>query len=206
MIIFLVVATLFIGDPFGDWFMSAHGIVVADKQKSITEAENVEIYRLLSRGLVVSSDSIISNMTDLYGNMIQVLIGVLAVATVFAFFAVRWQSIQAAEDFVDSKTKAHFNSHEFKALMKVTATDYIDSLDPQTNPQVSRGPLSADFDDALVDIRLRMDVMEGRLRSLASAEEGEEGGEEIPFAPQSAPTPPARAATKRATRSKTKRS
>lgn len=172
-IVFLIVATLLIGDPFGDWFLSAHGILVADKQKEITEADNLAIYRLLSRGLIISSDSIISNMTDLYGNMIQVLIGVLAVATIFAFFAVRWQSIQAAEEFVDHKTKDHFASTEFRSMVKTAVEQYVDTLDPATNPQVNRSASTATMEE-VDQIKDELKVLVARLSTSASAEEPED--------------------------------
>ncbi|TBZ09429.1 hypothetical protein [Rhizobium leguminosarum] len=119
--LFLVFASYFFGHPFGDWFMSAHGIFSADKQKDLSEQDNIEIYRLLSRGLIVSSDGIISNITNLYGNMIQVLIGLLAAATVLGFFAVRWQSVQSAQEYVDGKTNAFFESKAFRDLVVETS-------------------------------------------------------------------------------------
>ena len=154
--------------------MSAHGIFSADKQKELTEQDNIEIYRLLSRGLIVSSDGIISNLTDLYGNMIQVLIGMLAAATVLAFFAVRWQSVQSAQEYVDGKTNAFFESKAFKDLVIEKSQQYIDQLDPATNPQIRTEAIS----DDLLDIRARIEAVELYIRNNASPEE--RGDPEIP--------------------------
>ncbi|MBY5619956.1 hypothetical protein [Rhizobium leguminosarum] len=150
--------------------MSAHGIFSADKQKDLSEQDNIEIYRLLSRGLIVSSDGIISNITNLYGNMIQVLIGLLAAATVLGFFAVRWQSVQSAQEYVDGKTNAFFESKAFRDLVVEKSQQYIDQLDPATNPQVRAEAVSED----LLDIRARIEAIEFYIRNAASPEEPSE--------------------------------
>ncbi|CAN7203383.1 hypothetical protein LJR030_000535 [Rhizobium sp. LjRoot30] len=172
--LFLIFAVYFFGDPFHDWFSSAYGIFSADKQQQLTTLDRVKIYDLLTRGLIVPSDGIISNLTDLYGNMIQALIGVLALATVLAAFAVRWQSIQSAQEFVDQKADAHFASEEFKGRIRTAVQDYVDTLDPNTNPQVASASGSWVVLQEIANLRDRLSTIERNLRRSASPEEAED--------------------------------
>lgn len=168
--VFLITATYFFGDPFGDWFMSAHGIFTAQREIEITEQENLHIYQLMTRGLVISADGIIENITSLYGNMIQALIGVLALATVLAFVAVRWQSIQAAEEYIETKSSTYFSSREFQTLVSGRVADYVDTLDPATNPQMG----TVDPGMEISELRNRILVLEQFIQRSSSAEEPEE--------------------------------
>jgi hypothetical protein len=102
--------------------------------------------------------------------MIQVLIGMLAAATVLAFFAVRWQSVQSAQEYVDGKTNAFFESKAFKDLVVEKSQQYIDQLDPATNPQIRTEAIS----DDLLDIRARIEAVELYIRNNASPEERSE--------------------------------
>lgn len=169
--LFLIAATYFFGDPFGDWFTSAHAILSAEKQAELTEADNINLYNLLSRGLVISSDGIIENITSLYGNMIQTLIGMLGVATVFAFLAVRWTSVQATQEFVEQKANSYFGSGEFKALVATKTSDALDLMEPDmmdSDPAQNQIKAMSLTIEELTD---RIEKLEGFIRSTASAEE-----------------------------------
>lgn len=167
---FLVAATFFLGDPFGDWFLSAHGMLGADELKELNSEDRVEIYKLLNRGLVVTTDGVLSSMADLYGNMIQVLIGGFAVVTALGFFAVRWQSVQAAQDFMDEKSKAHFSSPEFQSTVRTNVVNYVDSLDPNMNPNVF-GMSNDDLAARVSELSIELELVKAAISGLASAEE-----------------------------------
>lgn len=169
--LFLVAATYFFGDPFGDWFTSAHAIFSADKQAELSEADNINIYRLLSRGLVISSDGIIENITSLYGNMIQILVGMLALATVMAFFAVRWTSIQTTQDFVEQKANSYFGSDEFRALVGTKSADAIDLMEPELSEKEPPHLQIASMSSRIEELTERIGILEGFIRTTASAEE-----------------------------------
>lgn len=173
--LFLVFATYFFGHPFSDWFMSAHGILFAAKERELSYKETLELYRLMQQGLVVTPDSLISTISSLYGNVIQVLIGVLAGATLLAFFAVRWQSVQAAQEYVDKKVDDHFGSAEFVNKLNGHIEYHIDTLDPATNPQLRVTSTVASVEE----LHERIDRLEMLISQAASPEETEEEGEPI---------------------------
>ncbi|MDR6190357.1 H2-forming N5,N10-methylenetetrahydromethanopterin dehydrogenase-like enzyme [Agrobacterium pusense] len=170
MVAFLVFSTYWLGHPFGDWFMSAHGAIGAKELAEASIADRVELYKLLSRGLIVTTDGVLSQMADLYGNLIQVLIGAFAVITVFGFFGVRWQSIQAAEDYVDKRCEAYFHSDEFRGLVRTEVEDHVDSLYGETNQNIFRSDNSALWQEIL-DLQNGLRILEQAISRTASSEE-----------------------------------
>ncbi len=170
MIAFLVFCTYWLGHPFGDWFMSAHGALGAKELAEASIADRVELYKLLSRGLIVTTDGVLSQMADLYGNLIQVLIGAFAVITVFGFFGVRWQSIQAAEDYVDNRCEAYFSSDEFTGLVRSMVEDRVDSLYGEANQNIFRSDNSALWQE-IYDLQNGLRILEQAISQAASSEE-----------------------------------
>ena len=174
VVCFLIVATFFVGDPFGDWFLSAHAIFSAEKQAELTEADNLNIYKLLSRGLVISSDGIIESITSLYGNMIQTLIGMLAMVTLLAFFAVRWTSVQATHDFVEQKANSYFASGDFETLVRNKTADAVDLVGVDWNgPESVRSEIDA-MASTIAELNEKVQKMEEFISANASAEEPED--------------------------------
>lgn len=169
-VIFLVFCTYWLGQPFGDWFMSAHGIIGAKELAEATTDDRVELYKLLNRGLIITSDGVLSQMAALYGNLIQVLIGAFALITVLGFLAVRWQSIQAAEDYVDKRCKEYFHSEEFAASVRSNVQLYVDQLDPETNPNIFTPGLAA-LRNEVSDLRSELHILQQVISRNASSEE-----------------------------------
>ncbi len=169
---FLVFCTYWIGQPFGDWFMSAHGIIGSNELAKATTEDRVELYKLLNRGLIITSDGVLSQMAALYGNLIQVLIGAFALITVLGFFAVRWQSIQAAEDYVDKRTKEYFSSSEFGTLVSAEVQAYVDQLDPDTNPNIFSPRMTA-LRNEVADLQNQVQILQSVISRNASSEEDE---------------------------------
>lgn len=165
--LFLIFSVYFFGHPFSDWFMSVHGMIFPPKKVELTTKQVLDLYNLMQKGAVITPDGLISTISTLYGNVIQVLIGVLAGATLLAFFAVRWQSVQAAQDYVDKKVDEQFKSIDFANKLNAQVQNYIDMLDPSTNPQVRK----FDADVQLAYLKERIDKIEQQISSSASPEE-----------------------------------
>lgn len=162
--LFFVTASYFLGDPFGDWLLSAHGIVIKSQAGTPTEAELVQIERFLQKGLIVTPEGVIGSITTLYGNLIQVLIGILAIFGITSFLAVRWKSIQATEEFVDGKIEKKFSSHEFQKLLDESTTNAVDLYSTE-NDEITR---------EVHRLRSEMDELTTHLSKSAPEDEPEE--------------------------------
>ncbi len=130
---FLFLATFFLGSPFEDWFNSAHAVVSEPQKIELSEQEKVLLWRMLNNGSLVSTDSIISNVTNFYGILIQALIGIIAVFGVLSFFAIRWQSEIKTEEFVSDRVEKRFASVEFNNKIQTLVSDWLDINTPETN-------------------------------------------------------------------------
>lgn len=109
--LFLVGAVLFVGDPLGDWFMSAHAILVGEKQKELSVAGKAMLYYLSSSGVVISTDELMSQITTFYGNLIQTLVEIFFVFGFISFFILRWQSRQIMEDAVAAAVQSGLSNY-----------------------------------------------------------------------------------------------
>jgi hypothetical protein len=170
-ILFLTFATYFAGSPFGDWFTSAHGLLVSEKRQSLTEQQNIEIYRMLSQGIIVSTDGVLDKVTSMYGNVIQVLVGALALATLFSFISARWLSTQAAQEFVETKFEKYLESSDFQGTLTDKVFDY---LDLHGTPEAFTPGNDGDIDEQkglIEELRRRIMAIEEHISQASSDEE-----------------------------------
>lgn len=100
VVIFLALVTFLVGDPLSDWFSSAHGVFVAEKEKELSFEQKLQLYELVRSGVIVTADGLLSHITSLYGNIIQALIGLFVIFGVLSFFGLRWHSKQLMEEAV----------------------------------------------------------------------------------------------------------
>lgn len=112
--LFLTVVIFITGDPLKDWLESSLGLLLHRQPNSIDPITKQAAIAMVERGVVVTPDGLIGSIANLYGNMIQVLVGVFALSAILSFFAIRWQSIQQAEAFVETKVEKSLSSDEFR--------------------------------------------------------------------------------------------
>jgi hypothetical protein len=112
--LFLTVVIFVTGDPLRDWLSSSLGIFFPNQGLNVDLPTREVVTAMIERGVVVTPDGLIGSIANLYGNMIQVLVGVFAAFAILSFFAIRWQSIQQAEAFVESKVEKSLSSADFK--------------------------------------------------------------------------------------------
>lgn len=124
--VFLMVVVFIFGRPMTDWLGSTFGIFVHRTPPNLDPPSWDAAVQLLQRGIIVTPEALISNITTTYGIMIQVLLGVLVVVGFLSFFAIRWQSIQQAENFIDQKLEKIITSDDFSRLLSNAASEVFD--------------------------------------------------------------------------------
>lgn len=67
---FFVLVSFILGKPFQDTVISAHGVLVAHKTASLSTEESALVLDMLQKGLLISSNDLLSNMTSFYSTMI----------------------------------------------------------------------------------------------------------------------------------------
>lgn len=124
--VFLTIVIFVTGDPLKDWLESSLGLFVQRQPEVLDNLTREAAVAMVERGLIITPDGLIGGITNLYGNMIQVLVGVFALFGILSFFAIRWQSIQQAEALVESKLEKAFNSDEFNKRLNDAASKAFD--------------------------------------------------------------------------------
>lgn len=123
-IAFLVLTALFLGKPFRDTVVSAHGILVANKATPLSTEQSALVLDMLQKGALISSSDLLSNMTAFYSTVIQTLIGTFFVFGVLSFFVVQAHSRrhveESAESLVEAATNHHFASRAFDHHLRET--------------------------------------------------------------------------------------
>lgn len=118
---FLVAIVVFIGDPAGDWFMSAHAVLVTEKLKDLSLDDQGRLYHYMTEGIVIPTDGLISQIANFYGNIIQVLIGLFFVFGFVSFLVLKWHSKQFMEEAVGNAVelalRGHTNSISFDNMI-----------------------------------------------------------------------------------------
>jgi hypothetical protein len=162
--LFIAVVIFTTGDPLKDWLESSLGILLHRQPDSIDPITKQVAIAMVERGVVVTPDALIGSITNLYGNMIQVLVGVFSLFAILSFFAIRWQSIQQAEAFVETKVDKSLLSDEFTRRLTDLTINTFDTY--SVNIQESLENYSK--------ISERLTVLEMTIAENASEEEPEE--------------------------------
>ena len=115
------------GDPLKHWLGSSLGIFFYRQPGAIDAVTKEAAAAMIERGIIVTPDSLIGGIANLYGNMIQVLVGAFALFAILSFFAIRWQSIQQAEAFVEAKVDRSLSSDEFKRRLNDISISTFDT-------------------------------------------------------------------------------
>jgi hypothetical protein len=147
---FLIAAVLVLGDPAGDWFISAHAVLVGEKQRDLSLDDQARLYHYMIEGVIVPTDGLISQIANFYGSIIQVLIGLFFVFGLVSFFVLRWHSKQfldeAVGNAVETALKNHTNSINFDNMITLkvqnVASTEIEGLEQSISAV-------GDFDDRL---------------------------------------------------------
>ncbi|MGC4026342.1 MAG: hypothetical protein QM744_15050 [Mesorhizobium sp.] len=157
-LIFLVLVIFVVGDPLTDWLRSSLGIVFSAEPRATDPLAREAAIALMERGLITTPDSLISTISNLYGNMIQILVGAFALLAILSFFAICWQSIQQAEAFLEEKIEKSLNSTDFnKRLNDIT----IETFDTYYGTNIG-------------SIDQRLSILEDHIAKAASDQEPEE--------------------------------
>jgi len=124
---FFVLVSFFLGKPFQDAVLSAHGVLIAHKGVALTPAQSALVADMLQKGELLSSSDLLGNMTSFYSTMIQTLIATFFVFGVLSFFVVQAHSRrhveEVAEQLVEVAAKHHFGSADFEKHIQ----DNVDS-------------------------------------------------------------------------------
>ena len=167
-IVFLTLVVFVFGNPLRDWLGSTLGIFVErippDLEPQIWDAAA----ELLRRGIIIPPDALIASITNFYGTLIQVLLGVFAVFGVLSFFAIRWQSTQQAETFAEQKIDKLFESREFSRRLTDEASKVFDLQSESIEEMIS----------SLSTIDARIIALEEEISSRASEDEPSDEEEE----------------------------
>ena len=139
---FFVLVAFFLGKPFQDVVLSAHGVLVANKGASLSPAESALVIDMLQKGSLISSNDLLSNMTSFYSTMIQTLIATFFVFGLLSFFVVQAHSRrhveEVAEELVEVATKHHFGSAAFERHIRENVDSAlsieIESIDERLQP------------------------------------------------------------------------
>ncbi len=109
--LFFLAGTLFLGDPAGDWFMSAHAVFVSEKAKDLTFEQEFQLQNFVRNGIVITTDGLLSQITDFYGSIIQTLIGMFFVFGLISFFLLRWHSKREIENTISIAVEDAFGKY-----------------------------------------------------------------------------------------------
>lgn len=152
-VIFLSIVVFILGSPLKDWLGSTLGLFIERNPNNLDTATWDAALDMMRQGIITTPDSLMSNVVSLYGNMIQILVGVFALFGILSFFSIRWQSIQQAESFIEEKLTKTFTSEEFnKRLSDITSR----AVDVQFEPLDERLNYLSDLDERLA--RLEVEI------------------------------------------------
>lgn len=153
-------------------------IIVDDEEKALSDTSKEAIEFLYTENLAISADNFLAQIGSFYSTVLQISLAAFVLFGFLSFLSIRWQSIQAAEDFADAKVKATFDtyikSQEFNLLLSQKATDTFD---------IQAESLDKLFDE-MMNYMEQMDTIDERLAALetqyglqSSETEPEEGSE-----------------------------
>jgi hypothetical protein len=94
---FLAISAVWLGGPFTEQFLNAHGVIATPQPAELTAKQLFLMNDLVENGTIVRTDEIISTLVSYYESVITVLVSVLGVLGVLAFMYVKAVSIEHAE-------------------------------------------------------------------------------------------------------------
>lgn len=153
-------------------------LIIVDDQEAITSDEAAAAIELLYKeNLAISADNFLAQIGNFYSTVLQISLAAFVLFGFLSFLSIRWQSIQAAEDFADIKVKSSFDtyikSQEFNLLLSQKSTDAFD---------IQAESIDVSLEE-MRDYNEQMSVMDERLQALetqyglqSSESEPEEGG------------------------------
>lgn len=126
---FLAICAVWLGGPFTDQFLNAHGVVATPPPEVLTAKQLFLMNDLVENGTIVRTDEIISTLVSYYESVITVLVSVLGVLGVLAFMYVKAVSIEHAEREVglitEKKMSSYLESLKFNDLISNRAREHV---------------------------------------------------------------------------------
>lgn len=142
-----LLATFFLitGDPAELTILNAHGYLYNNNdQTALSNQEAIQINSLLSKGYIVSTNDLISDVTAFYSTIIEILVVIIGILGFVAFMYVKGASEAFAEEKAQYAVETEFKSKEFHDLLETTI---------KTNLE----PLTTSLDEDLQDLRSTLD-------------------------------------------------
>ena len=131
-----ILAALYFGAPISDALKSAHGIIANQNAVPITSEQSWLLIDMIMQGSIIPANGHILDVTNYYTSVIDVLLMIIALLSVIAFFVVRATSKSAAEDMAEvanaKAIKHYFGSQSFHddvlKAVKARSADVIGDL------------------------------------------------------------------------------
>lgn len=143
--------------------LEKYDLIIVDNKVRPRSDDAVSAIELLYRqGLAIPSDSLVSQVSNFYSAVLQISLAAFVLFGFLSFLAIRWQSIQAAEDFADQKVKESLKNYkkssEFNALLVQKATDVFDVQAEEFDEILESAKQINEFESRLIDIEKKISL------------------------------------------------
>lgn len=141
VILFIVLALMWIGSPVQDLVFSAHGQLLSPPDAKLSHKQAEALLSLMNAGAVLPAEAIIGYIVEFYTNLINIVLGLFGVLGIIAFMYIKSSSLKEAKqeaarhvsDFVRadefSKIVADGVENNFNKNLDSYVTDYQERLE-----------------------------------------------------------------------------